>query len=357
MKTLAIALVALGASSTFLISTPVSASSPIHSPQDAQSLETILRDRPYLSTFRELAIKAGVSAPLRTPGSENQGYTIFVPSNNAFAKLPPQVLEELGKDPQLLEQVVKFHILAGRVSRADLKAEAETLQGEKLGIMTSDSRAMVGNAYIIEADQKASNGVIHIIDRVLLPPTLQNDLTRRAILPLTDAKADWLARQPDPIETSAARPGSLAGGLAMRLSSTSNLSTLNQLILQAGLGDTLANGNHTLFAPTNAAFDALPRLAKEAILGDPVMLREVLLHHVLGANYEARQLRRQPYRNEAGALVLIKVGANGAVKFGDAVVLEKDLRAEGSTIHVINRVVIPVKIATQLRMKGITVDD
>ena len=402
---LALAAGVLAAAPAFAVE-PITPTSPLLA-QEGRDLENILRDRPYLSTFRAFTEQAGVNAPLRTPGTDNKGYTIFVPSNNAWAKLPPQVLGELQRNRDLLEQVVKYHIVAGTWTAGEIKdgMSAGSLQGEAIPLSLSGKNVGVGGAYVIEADQRASNGVVHIIDRVLLPPTIRNDLNRRALLPLTDQRAEMLARQPDALAgrnvnnsttrgltggaanqgnssfgiggnvsttgEGAIRTGSgarlgrparianlpRAAGLANVLGETSNLSMLNRLIGDAGLADTLASGTYTVFAPTDAAFEMLPSMARDAIVNDRDLLRQVLLYHVVRGETTSDELKRGRIRSAQGGDLMVKVGAKGAAKVNNAVVLDTDMMARNGAVHSINRVLIPASVMSSLRAKGITIGD
>ena len=97
-------------------------------------------------------------------------FTVFAPTDEAFAALPEGALEGLLADPQALANVLTLHVVAGRASAADVVGltSVETLQGASLDIDTSDG-VSVGGATVVQADISASNGVIHVIDRVIVP--------------------------------------------------------------------------------------------------------------------------------------------------------------------------------------------
>jgi uncharacterized surface protein with fasciclin (FAS1) repeats len=97
-------------------------------------------------------------------------YTVFAPTDEAFAKLPKGALEGLLEDKEKLTAVLTYHVVPGRVMAADVKPGAvETVQGESLTISTTNDRVMVNEARIVKTDIAASNGVIHVIDSVVLP--------------------------------------------------------------------------------------------------------------------------------------------------------------------------------------------
>jgi uncharacterized surface protein with fasciclin (FAS1) repeats len=405
---LALAAGVLAAAPAFAVE-PTSQGGSVPQVQEGRDLENIVRDRAYLSTFRGFTESIGVYEPLRSPGTDGKGYTIFVPSNNAWAKLTPQVLGEFQRNRDLLEQVLKYHMVAGRYRAADLDGSVTpgSLQGEALAVSRSGNRVHVGSAVVIEADQIGSNGVIHIIDRVLIPPTIRNELNRRGLLPLNDRRAAELGRQPDALggrnvndsstrgitggaanrgnssfgigqnpvtpREGAVRTGSsmrTGSGRAARLanrpraesliavaSSTANLSTFHRLATEAGIANTLMQGTHTVFAPTDAAFDALPSMAMEALVADRDLLKQVLLFHVMRGETTSGELKRGNVRTLAGRDVYVRVGPNGAAKVNDAVVLDTDLMARNGAIHTINKVLIPPSVASALRAKGISLDD
>lgn len=97
-------------------------------------------------------------------------FTVFAPTDAAFAKLPAGTVEALLKDKEKLSQILTYHVVSGKVMAADVGAldSAKTLQGQSLRIDTS-SGVRVGGAGVVKADVVASNGVIHIIDTVLIP--------------------------------------------------------------------------------------------------------------------------------------------------------------------------------------------
>ena len=110
--------------------------------------------------------RAGLSEVLEHEGP----YTVFAPSDAAFAKLPVGAVESLLAAPDTLADVVNYHVVPGRMTWADIadRISAETLQGEDLAI-SNNGVVRIDGARLISGDIEASNGVIHIIDRVLLP--------------------------------------------------------------------------------------------------------------------------------------------------------------------------------------------
>jgi uncharacterized surface protein with fasciclin (FAS1) repeats len=97
-------------------------------------------------------------------------YTVFAPTDEAFAKLPPGTVEALLKDKQKLTAVLTYHVVPGKVTAADVKTgPVKTVQGQPLTVSARNGSVMVDNAKVVKTDIMASNGVIHVIDAVILP--------------------------------------------------------------------------------------------------------------------------------------------------------------------------------------------
>lgn len=97
-------------------------------------------------------------------------YTVFAPTDEAFAKLPKGALEDLLRDKEKLSAVLAYHVVPGKVMAADVKpGKAKTVQGQSLTVAANNDAVMVNDARVVKTDIAASNGVIHVIDSVLLP--------------------------------------------------------------------------------------------------------------------------------------------------------------------------------------------
>lgn len=133
--------------------------------QDKDIVDIAASD-PQFSTLVKAVKAAGLVETLKGDGP----FTVFAPTNAAFAKLPKPALEKLLADKAKLTKVLTYHVVAGKVMSTDLKEgmTAKTVAGPELHIKLSPS-PMVNNAKIIKADIEAKNGVIHVIDTVLLP--------------------------------------------------------------------------------------------------------------------------------------------------------------------------------------------
>jgi uncharacterized surface protein with fasciclin (FAS1) repeats len=109
---------------------------------------------------------AGLVDTLKGPGP----FTVFAPTDAAFAKLPAGTLEALLQDKQKLAQILTYHVLPGKVMAADVKSGSfKTVQGQLLMITMPSGAVMVDEAQVTKTDIVASNGVIHVIDTVVLP--------------------------------------------------------------------------------------------------------------------------------------------------------------------------------------------
>lgn len=107
----------------------------------------------------------------------NGPFTVFAPTNEAFAALPEGTLEMLLKpeNKDKLVQVLTYHVVAGKVMSTDLSngQKAKTVQGESITVAINSAGVKISGANVIAADVKAKNGVVHVIDRVILPPSMQ----------------------------------------------------------------------------------------------------------------------------------------------------------------------------------------
>ncbi len=122
---------------------------------------------PQLSTLNKLIADAGLADTLKGPGP----YTVFAPSDEAFKAVPAKTLAELSADKAKLKEVLSYHVLPGKVGAAEVKnGNAKTVQGANLALSKAGSYVTVEDAMVTQADLNAANGVVHVIDRVLMPP-------------------------------------------------------------------------------------------------------------------------------------------------------------------------------------------
>ena len=128
--------------------------------------DTIARE-PQLSTLNGLVRQSGLSDTLQTGGP----YTVFAPTNDAFNAVSAKTMDELAHDPARLKDVLSYHVLPVKMMAAQVKnSNAKTAQGSELALSKAGEFVTVEDAMVQTADIAATNGVVHTVDRVLMPP-------------------------------------------------------------------------------------------------------------------------------------------------------------------------------------------
>jgi uncharacterized surface protein with fasciclin (FAS1) repeats len=119
-------------------------------------------------TLTKLVTKAGLAGTLSQPGP----YTVFAPTDAAFKKVPKSTLKSLAKNKAKLRAVLLYHVVAGKVPSSEVVTmkSVKTVNGKSVRIRTSNGSVYVNTARVTKPDVNASNGVIHVINRVLIPP-------------------------------------------------------------------------------------------------------------------------------------------------------------------------------------------
>ena len=122
---------------------------------------------PQLSTLTKLLNDAGLADTLRGAGP----YTVFAPSDEAFKAVPAKTMGELAANKELLKAVLTYHVVPGKVLAADVKnGNVKSVQGANLALSKSGTFVTIEDAVVTQADVAATNGVVHVIDKVLMPP-------------------------------------------------------------------------------------------------------------------------------------------------------------------------------------------
>lgn len=135
-------------------------------PGGSGSVTKTIASTPELSTFSTLITKSGMSETLNGTGP----FTVFAPNNQAFAVLPAKKLAELELDQAKLKALVSYHVASEKLAAADLKGKKiKTLNGASVGATKAGDYVIVEDAVVQKADLAAGNGVVHIIDAVLIP--------------------------------------------------------------------------------------------------------------------------------------------------------------------------------------------
>ena len=134
---------------------------------NSTTIADVTASNPQLTTLNRLIQQAGLSETLR--GAEP--YTVFAPSDEAFKAVPAKTLEELVQHPEQLRSVLTYHVLPGKVIAAEVaNGQAKTVQGASVALSRAGSFVTIEDAVVTQPDLMASNGVVHVIDRVLMPP-------------------------------------------------------------------------------------------------------------------------------------------------------------------------------------------
>jgi uncharacterized surface protein with fasciclin (FAS1) repeats len=132
-----------------------------------QPVAATIAATPELSTLSGLISKAGLANTLNGTGT----FTVFAPSNDAFKAVPAKTMDELGANPERLKEVLTYHVLASKAMAQDVKdGQAKSVQGSNLALAKAGNFVTVEDAVVQTADIAATNGVVHIVDRVLMPP-------------------------------------------------------------------------------------------------------------------------------------------------------------------------------------------
>lgn len=252
-------------------------------------------------------------------------FTVFAPTDEAFAALPDGALDNLLADNELLSGVLLYHVVEGAVKAADVAGldgqEVATLSGEAIKVMLDGSSVMINEAKVVITDIEGSNGVIHVIDAVILPPADE----------MATAEEGMANEEMDKTIVDIAL-------------SDENFSTLVTALEAAGLVEALqGEGPFTVFAPTNDAFEALPEGALEALVADPDALTDVLLYHVAEGEAMAAdvaELDGQKVETLLGQYLDITIDGE-TVMVDDAAVIAADVKAANGVIHVIDTILPP----------------
>jgi uncharacterized surface protein with fasciclin (FAS1) repeats len=153
-RVLSLALIALALTGCASVSAPVSVADSI-------------AKNPSLSTLSGLIAQAGLSATLQGTGP----FTVFAPTNEAFKLVPAKTMDDLAKNPEKLKDVLTFHVVADKLLAANVKnSSVKTLNGASVALSKAGDFVTVEDGVVQTADIQATNGVVHIIDSVLIPP-------------------------------------------------------------------------------------------------------------------------------------------------------------------------------------------
>jgi uncharacterized surface protein with fasciclin (FAS1) repeats len=149
------------------LAVPAASAAPTRE-QASPTIAGLAAKTPQLSTLLALVKKAGLADEL----SGKTQLTVFAPTNAAFAKVPKATLDTLAKDKAALKRVLLYHVVAGKVTAAKVVTlrSAKTLAGPAVKIRVAGKTVRIDGAKVVKADVMASNGVVHVVDTVLIPP-------------------------------------------------------------------------------------------------------------------------------------------------------------------------------------------
>ncbi|MDE3270499.1 fasciclin domain-containing protein [Pseudoalteromonas sp. G4] len=214
--------------------------------------------------FNTLLIAAAAAGLADVLADESATYTVFAPTDAAFAQIPESTLEALLADTEALKNVLLYHVIAdekvmsdGAVAVANSENNKVTMANTQMAALSLSGTDLYINASKVSAaNVAANNGVIHVVDQVILPPSIKGEPTQNIV------------------EVAVSNP---------------EFSTLVTALQAANLVDALADEtkSYTVFAPTNAAFDKIPDDVLSALLADNTALTNVLLQHVVAAEIDS----------------------------------------------------------------------
>jgi uncharacterized surface protein with fasciclin (FAS1) repeats len=254
---------------------------------------------------------AGLVDTLKSRGP----FTVFAPTDAAFKALPkgtvPSLLKQENKEQ--LTAILTYHVVPGRVTARDAYSlsSAATVNGQRLSIARRDGKLVIGEANVVATDVTCSNGVIHVIDQVLLP--------EESRIPAVAKKAG-------------------------------QFSTLLAAVSAAGLAEVLdGDGPFTVFAPTDDAFKSLPKGTVETLLKpeNKKKLVDILKFHVVsGRVYTDQLVKAGQATTLLGNSVESSVSADG-VRINDSQILAGDFETANGVIHVIDSVLLPQPMSSR----------
>ena len=328
MKKLGTAIV-IGAAA-LVAATSISAASPAKT--TAMGQKNIVQTAVAAGKFKTLVAlvkKAGLAGTLSAPGN----LTVFAPTDRAFANLKksdPALYNKVATNKKLLQSVLTYHVVGKRIPAAAATAAAKkglkvkTVQGESIALSFKGGKIVLnGTARVVIPDVKASNGVIHAIDAVLVPPSL--------------------SQPPAPTQS-----------IVQIASGNPDFSTLVSLVQKAGLVEAIsAPGPFTVFAPTNEAFAKLAKAAPAtyaAVLADPALLAKVLTYHVVAGDIKSAQAIAVAQQNGTvkpleGEPISLSLKDGKLTLNGSATVVTADILATNGVIHVIDTVIVPPSLS------------
>ena len=273
-------------------------------PPPSNTVVDIIVNSEAHTTLETAVIAAGLAETLSGDGP----FTVFAPTDAAFANVPAETLDAVLADPALLTAILTYHVVGSTALSTDLMdgMAVTTLNGADVTVTINMDGVFINDAQVTMADIVADNGVVHVIDAVLLPPP-----------PPSNTVVDIIVN-------------------------SENHNTLETAVIAAGLVETLSgDGPFTVFAPTDDAFAGLPEGTLDAVLADIDLLTAILTYHVAGTTALSTDLMDgMAVTTLNGADVTVTINTDG-VFINDAQVTVADIIADNGVVHVIDAVLLP----------------
>lgn len=301
---------------------------------------TAASNNPVLSTLVGAVSQAGLVDTLNSEGP----FTIFAPTNAAFAAIPQADLNTILGNNELLTSVLTYHVVAGE--SLDLAGLAEagsvtTVNGQTLSFAPAGELLTVnGSSMVACGNVSTANATVHIIDSVLVP-TFDVDASGNEMLMAANVGPACTAVPADGEGSFAGMANDPAGTAA---SNNPVLSTLVSAVSEAGLVDTLnSEGPFTIFAPTNAAFGAIPSEDLNAILADADQLTSILTYHVVvGESLDlAGLVKAGTVTTVNGETLTFAPDGDLVTVNGSSMVVCGNVQTANATVHIIDSVLVP----------------
>lgn len=279
---------------------------------NAQTIVDIVVNSPDHNTLETAVIAAELADDLSGPGP----FTLFAPTDAAFAQIDPDVLNTLLADPTgQLATILQHHAVFGVADSGNISdgLAIGNLIGQNLTFSTSTGNLTINGANITVTDLRAANGVVHVIDAVMLPEAV---------------------------------PTAVMGTIVDIVVNSPDHNTLETAVVAAGLADDLSGaGPFTLFAPTDAAFASIDPAVLDMLLSDPTgELANILLNHAVSGVADSGNI-------SDGLAISSLLGQNltfststGSLTINGANITVTDIRAENGVVHVIDAVMLPEQL-------------
>ncbi|XP_052011052.1 transforming growth factor-beta-induced protein ig-h3-like [Xyrauchen texanus] len=266
------------------------------------------------TTTKMYTERANLQEEIEGPGS----FTFFAPSNEAWAALPTEILDALVSNVNIeLLNALHYHMVNKRLTSDDLKHGAafpSMYQDFNVHINHYPNGIVTVNcARLVKTDQHATNGIVHVVDRVIT---------------------------------------AITNNINSFIDTDDDLETLRTAVAAAGLTTLLENeGSYTIFAPTNEAFKKIPPETLNRILGDPVALKDLLNYHILKNLHCSESIvAGTPLETLQGTVLEVGCDGEEMTVNGKAIIKQKDKLGTNGVVHYINELLIPDSAKTLLEL-------